>query len=77
MKTIGMAVDGIQPKPKEEKHLYHCAEYLRQSVMCSVDPTLERPFRGVLGAFEANNTHICNDFDALRAWANEHRYTVP
>lgn len=50
----------------EDEHIIHCFDYLRQGIICAADSTLE-----------GNNTstdgvhHVCNNFDALKAWATE------
>lgn len=75
VEMIDRAVTGVPPNAELEKHTRHCAEYLRQSVMCTADNTLERNYMGVLGAFEANNTHVCRDWDKLMEWADENVYT--
>ncbi|KGO67150.1 Protein of unknown function DUF3328 [Penicillium italicum] len=52
-------------------HRAHCVEYLRQSILCSADTTLE----GETGAWAKSTgwgqTHSCVDLDALTAYANE------
>ncbi|CAI7574166.1 unnamed protein product [Penicillium glandicola] len=53
------------------EHRTHCVEYLRQSILCSADTTLE----GETGAWATSTgwgqTHSCVDFDALTEFANE------
>jgi hypothetical protein len=53
------------------EHRAHCVEYLRQSILCSADTTLE----GETGAWARSTgwgqTHSCVDLDALTAWTNE------
>ena len=75
--AVDMAVKGKKPDPILEDHMFHCAEYLRQSVMCYADPTLEYRFEGILGPFSANNTHVCGDWNKLMDWSDEHIYTGP
>jgi len=75
--AVDMAVKETRPEAAIEKHMFHCAEYLRQSVMCFADPTLERKYKGVLGAFGANNTHVCGDWDKLTDWSDDHIYIPP
>jgi hypothetical protein len=58
------------------KHLDHCIESIRQSLMCSGDIT-PLPFQwwsryGELSPVAAV-THTCRDFEALRDWAKENR----
>ncbi|KAI5273195.1 hypothetical protein E4T47_03632 [Aureobasidium subglaciale] len=73
--TIDKALTRVVPEEIEADHLYHCAEFLRQSVMCHADNTIERRFEGILGPFSANNTHVCGDWYALMNWADSHKYT--
>lgn len=53
------------------EHRAHCVEYLRQSILCNADTTLE----GEVGAWATSTgwgqTHSCVDFDALKAWSDE------
>ncbi|GKZ37822.1 hypothetical protein AbraIFM66950_009611 [Aspergillus brasiliensis] len=53
------------------EHRAHCVEYLRQSILCSADTTLE----GETGAWARSTgwgqTHSCVDFDALTEYANK------
>lgn len=57
--------------PQKVDHRAHCVEYLRQSILCSADTTLE----GETGAWAKSTgwgqTHSCVDFDALTEYANE------
>ena len=50
-------------------HVVHCVEYLRNSVMCSGDTTLEG--KGVPGS-GFGVEHQCVDYEALQAWAHKH-----
>ena len=58
------------------KHLDHCIDSIRQSLMCSADITplpyvWWRKYNQLMPASAV--THTCRDFDALRDWAKEHR----
>ena len=50
-------------------HSTHCFDYIRQSIMCAADTSLE-------GKTEAGpgwgSKHECKDYDAVLAWANSH-----
>ncbi|CRG86690.1 hypothetical protein PISL3812_03700 [Talaromyces islandicus] len=50
-------------------HSSHCFDYLRQSVLCAADTTLEGKTTTGPGW---GSVHECKDYDALLAWANEH-----
>lgn len=57
------------PADKVE-HTSHCVEYLRQSILCSADTSLE----GETGAWADagwGQKHVCKDFDALMALGND------
>ncbi|KAG5926196.1 hypothetical protein E4U42_003536 [Claviceps africana] len=56
-------------------HLSHCWDYLRQSVMCSADTTLEwmgsTPDQD--GTTGWGYRHTCRDWSAIFSWAQENR----
>ncbi|EEA19804.1 hypothetical protein TMatcc_009947 [Talaromyces marneffei ATCC 18224] len=54
-------------------HSSHCFDYLRQSIMCAADTTLEGKTESGPGW---GSTHQCKDYDALLKWANEHSVTA-
>lgn len=60
---------GIERGP----HVGHCFDYLRQSLMCSVDPSLEpatqRVFEDPNWGFERQ----CRDYEEIKAWAERWR----
>lgn len=56
------------------KHLDHCIDSIRQSLMCSADVTplpyvWWRKYDQLMPASAV--THTCRDFDAIRDWAKE------
>jgi len=59
---------GTELTPEVAKHSAHCFDYIRQSIMCSADTSLE-------GNTEAGpgwgSKHECTDYDALLNWVNE------
>ncbi|KIX93905.1 uncharacterized protein Z520_10242 [Fonsecaea multimorphosa CBS 102226] len=73
----------LQPRSSNaslEAHIVHCVDYLRQSVMCCGDTTLERGHEAG-GIFKPpvdgwGNTHMCRDWDALFSFAMAHQYEV-
>lgn len=58
---------GVELTQEVAHHSAHCFDYLRQSIMCAADTSLE-------GKTEAGpgwgSEHECTDYDALLAWAN-------
>lgn len=58
-------------------HEYHCIDYLRQSIMCAGDTTLdyaEAHEDGTRAGFSgANSTHQCRDWNSIVDWAVENR----
>jgi hypothetical protein len=61
-------------------HTLHCLDYLRESIICASDSTLEpfkpsfdtaAPRKGVDGY---GTPHQCRDFGKLRNWAERFRY---
>lgn len=80
----GVIRDVIKKYEKHDKsrfagagHEYHCIDYIRQSIMCSGDMTLdyaEVQEDGTRKGFSgANSTHQCRDWDAIVNWAVENR----
>lgn len=73
------AVDtSLSITPEDEEHFYHCVDYVRQTVMCLADPSLDAvtkdpdtPRRALNSGW--GDTHVCRDFDALRKWTEDHR----
>ncbi|KAG6143403.1 hypothetical protein E4U12_001447 [Claviceps purpurea] len=59
----------------ELEHLSHCWDYLRQSIMCSADTTLE--WMGSTpeedGSTGWGYQHKCRDWSAISSWAEENR----
>ncbi|KAI1502981.1 hypothetical protein F5X99DRAFT_139391 [Biscogniauxia marginata] len=62
--------DGI-PSP----HMQHCFDFIRQSLMCAADPTLEKRNETIGGVTGWGSTHQCRDFEALKEWTEKHRYS--
>ncbi|RAL11832.1 uncharacterized protein BO97DRAFT_453456 [Aspergillus homomorphus CBS 101889] len=60
-------------KEKEQRHMRHCFDYLRQSLMCAADATLE-PVDAALGGVTGWGVQrVCRDYVALAGWAEERR----
>ncbi|KAF8865830.1 hypothetical protein BDZ45DRAFT_376097 [Acephala macrosclerotiorum] len=59
-------------------HLNHCFDYLRQATMCAGDMTLEPAVEytdiGRKGVEGWNVEHRCRNFQAMKDFAEEHRY---
>ena len=57
----------------------HCFDYLRQSLTCNADTTLEYLREGGAGNNPGvdgwGSVHQCRDYDAVIAWAESHRVT--
>ncbi|KAI1505679.1 hypothetical protein F5X99DRAFT_367356 [Biscogniauxia marginata] len=54
-------------------HMRHCFDYLRQSLTCAADTTLE-PIDPVLGGVTGwGNARLCRNYSELVGWAEEHR----
>jgi hypothetical protein len=73
LESFAKARLGLDPaKPLE--HTIHCFNYLRQSLQCLADGTLEDESieshgRGVL--------HVCNNYDSLVDWIQDPIRKVP
>ncbi|KAL1859523.1 hypothetical protein VTK73DRAFT_7575 [Phialemonium thermophilum] len=59
---------GVELTKEVAHHSAHCFDYLRQSIMCAADTTLE----GDSGFGPGwGSRHECTDYEALLEWANE------
>ncbi|TGO66336.1 hypothetical protein BOTNAR_0063g00180 [Botryotinia narcissicola] len=60
-----------------ENHMKHCFDYLRQSLMCASDTTLETlqvKNEGNKPAVDGwGTTHLCRDYDKVSDWTLRHR----
>ncbi|KAF2719734.1 hypothetical protein K431DRAFT_227921 [Polychaeton citri CBS 116435] len=57
--------------PRIREHRSHCVEYLRQSILCNADTTLEGDTGSWTKSTGWGQTHSCVDFDALTKWADD------
>ncbi|KAL0930189.1 uncharacterized protein CTRU02_215009 [Colletotrichum truncatum] len=56
------------------EHLNHCWDYLRQTIMCNADVTLEwRKYNEEVGTGWGYQ-HQCKDWDAIISWAEKYRF---
>lgn len=69
MQHFQTGFEGVELTQKVAHHSAHCFDYIRQSIMCAADTSLE-------GMTEAGpgwgSEHECKDYDALLEWANKH-----
>lgn len=57
----------------DERHVRHCFDYLRQSLMCAADTTLE-PVDPVLGGVTGwGVVRNCRRYNDLKSWAEDRR----
>ena len=69
--------------PQLSHHWGHCFDYLRQSLMCAADATLETVETNgntngetlLAGVDGWGVTHMCRDYKKLFDWSEEHRAT--
>jgi hypothetical protein len=57
-----------------DTHVLHCIEYIRQSLMCSADTTIELAIttaEGDQGVKGFGTEHICKDFRQLVDWTSK------
>jgi len=59
-------------------HIIHCFDYIRQSLMCSGDMTLEHSREPPLGEKRTDTDgwgvkHQCKDWNAMVGWTLDHR----
>jgi hypothetical protein len=60
---------GVELTEEVAHHSAHCFNYIRQSLMCNADVTLEGKTDAGPGE---GSEHECVDYDALLKWANDH-----
>lgn len=65
----------------EHQHIDHCLEYLRQSIMCAGDTTLEKVLVDESGEFKADidgwgTLHKCRSWNMLFKFAERRRVKV-
>ncbi|PQE27914.1 Tat pathway signal sequence protein [Rutstroemia sp. NJR-2017a BBW] len=56
-----------------DTHIRHCLEYIRQSLICSADTTIElaeKAAEGKVGVRGFGTEHICRDFHQLVEWTS-------
>ena len=79
MQAFQTGFNGVELSQEVAHHSAHCFDYIRQSIICAADTSLE-------GKADADpgwgSKHECKDYDALLAWANErdvykYRKTMP
>lgn len=54
-------------------HMRHCFDYLRQSLSCAADSTLEPVVPQLGGVTGWGVSRRCRSFDELKAWAEKRR----
>ncbi|KAK4151591.1 hypothetical protein C8A00DRAFT_35738 [Chaetomidium leptoderma] len=61
--------------PDLRRHIDHCFRYLRQSIVCCADTALEgQNLKAKIPDTDGTGaTHLCKDFEQVRAWAQERR----
>ncbi|KAL7941847.1 hypothetical protein V8C42DRAFT_333892 [Trichoderma barbatum] len=66
-------LDGHQLHTAHQQHVRHCFDYLRQSIMCCGDMSLEwaRPSLPTVDGWDI--PHRCKSFDEAVAWTLQHR----
>ncbi|KAL8919490.1 MAG: hypothetical protein Q9208_006775 [Pyrenodesmia sp. 3 TL-2023] len=62
------AKEEIAEKTADPAHVRHCIDYLRQSLMCHGDTTIEVKRAGVSGVRGSGTEHQCQDWERLRKW---------
>lgn len=72
--------EGIESHRTVPAHLDHCLDYIRESLMCSGDTTLEWPSElhqegdRITGSVDGTGVpHTCRDWEAIRNYAIEQR----
>ncbi|KAI9045242.1 uncharacterized protein KD926_009656 [Aspergillus affinis] len=58
---------------EREPHVGHCFDYLRQSLSCTVDPTIEPADKHLFEDPSWGFDKQCRDLEEIKAWAEEFR----
>ncbi len=53
------------------RHIAHCIDLIRQSLMCQPDTTIEVKNESVGGVTGFGTRHLCRDWGALMDWTTE------
>ena len=59
------------PPDAQPMHVRHCIDYLRQSLMCLADTTIEHLDEKVGGVKGFGTQHQCKDFKQLVQWTTK------
>ncbi len=61
--------------PDLRRHTDHCFRYLRQTIVCCGDTALEgQNLKAKVADTDGTGaTHLCKDFDMIKAWASERK----
>lgn len=61
--------------PDLQRHADHCFRYLRQTIVCCADTALEgqNPRAPIPDTDETGATHLCKDFEMVKAWAERRK----
>ena len=71
----GLAVVTRDETSQTQMHAKHCLDYLRQSLICTADSTLEPVDATTDTVSGMHVVHQCRDFEGLKTWTEEHQYT--
>ncbi|KAL0955850.1 hypothetical protein HGRIS_002052 [Hohenbuehelia grisea] len=52
------------------EYTHHCFQYLRQSILCAADTTIE-PLDEAAGRPKSNATHTCRDWQQVHGWMSD------
>ncbi|TQV91604.1 hypothetical protein IF1G_09670 [Cordyceps javanica] len=58
---------------KDDAHMRHCFDYLRQGLMCASDTSLEPVDPELGGVTGWGSRRVCRDYQQVVAWAEHHR----
>lgn len=62
------AKEKVAEEMVDPAHVRHCIDYLRQSLMCHGDTTIEVKPVGVNGVRGFGTEHQCQDWEQLTSW---------
>ncbi|KAI0480019.1 hypothetical protein F4859DRAFT_513513 [Xylaria cf. heliscus] len=65
--------DSFPPEDHVWSHMRHCFDYLRQSLLCAADVTLEQVDAVLGGVTGWGDPRVCRNYSEVVGWAEEHR----
>ena len=73
MYYLAISHESTEVEDAKGPHIRHCFDYLRQSLMCAADSSLEPRVPSLGGATGWGFPRRCHDYDELKEWTTKWR----